>query len=188
MINAVKKNYIIMSVLFLILGACQKNQLNEINKTIKEIENVIEGKETIYFAYQENRRDVFLKSEQIAYNNRESKFYLKNSVAQISSGQDLIFLLAEEGFYFPSTKNFQFFQNVKIVVEKKYLLEGAFFHWISQDKILKSEANTVVSIRDNEGSRIEGINFLSRIEEKKIFLEQVNITIPESVAKNEGLD
>lgn len=146
------------------------------------------GKDFRYLAFREANPRIDLKSRGISYSSQQSQFHLTELSAKIKSGEQDTALVSERGIHYLENGNFEFAGMVKIVLEKKYLLEGSLFRWDESQRSLKSETGMTVTIRDSEGLMMEGRNFFADSENSSFTLEAPMIHIPDKMAEDEGLN
>jgi hypothetical protein len=154
----------------------------------QEMQNRFQAESYRYHSYDGLSPEITLKSREMEYDNKKSQFMMQDLISRMKSGDDFIYLASKRGIHHIQTKDFDFFEGVRIVFEKKYLLEGPLFKWSDKEKTLKSEPEVPVVIRDRDGLSMNGNNFSFNSQEKKFTMTRTTIIIPEKIAKDEGLD
>ena len=193
-------------------SSIQLDAEGEIKNVTKPLKSRFVANSHRYLSYKDNKLDLFLKSSKSSYDNLKSKLILENLVTRMSSGDDFIYILSRDGIHDLNSKNFIFTTQVKIVIEKKYLLQGEKFEWLNEEKTLISgskqilnqnnqsqnkqnniqenttPSNYPVTIEDKKGLMIRGIKFRYKKLEKKFWMENTDIFIPDKMEKDEGLN
>jgi len=177
----VKRLKIFIFILF--FHYCSQPKIEEPSAS-KEV-NRFYAQNYTYVSYKDDKPNMFLSSESVSYDNNSSNFVMENIISKIDSGyNEYSYIVAKKGMYNLENKVTTFFENVKIVVEERYLLEGTFFRWKGNDSILETSEGTPIMIKDKTGLIVNGYNFSLSVNLKKFYLDNVSMTLPES--ENEG--
>ncbi|HOJ49270.1 MAG TPA: LPS export ABC transporter periplasmic protein LptC [Spirochaetota bacterium] len=171
-------------LLFIILTYCSQPNVEDEIKEYKDISR-FSAENYIYVSYKNNKPNMFLSSESVNYDNKTSNFVMDNVISKIDSGyNEYSYILSKKGIYNLENKTTTFFENVKIVVEDRYLLEGTFFRWKGSESVLETNPGTPILIRDKSGLLVSGYDFKLDTNTKRFYITNVSMSLPES--DNEG--
>lgn len=152
------------------------------------MKNTFKATEYSHVAYESREATLILKSDSVFYDKKQSRLLLENVLAKINSENEFTYLISKSGIRYLQTREFDFLKRVKIVIQKKYLLNGSQFRWEDKNKVLKSKEESMVQIEDLQGVKMTGSKFYFQNKEKRFSLKNPYIIIPEKMAKDEGLD